>query len=102
LVLSARVWIDLETPLKLFLGFSSRTFAKKSWKIDFNEFFPHRDFYGLKKLGLKANSQDMSLQRSLHESDLLRAVGVASARSGYANVFVNSMNFGKVADFTTR
>lgn len=51
--------------------------------------------YGLKKLGFKGNSQDISGQRSLHESDLLRAVGVPTVRNAYANLFINDINFGK-------
>jgi len=74
-------------------GFSSRFYGKKSWKISFDE-YKKQNFYGLTKIGLKGNGQDMSGQRGAHEADLLRAVGVPTARNSWANVYINNMNFG--------
>lgn len=61
-------------------------------KIDFNN--KNQSLFGVKKLTLNNMVQDQS---SLHETmayRLFRSVGVATARTGYANVTVNGQNYG--------
>ena len=61
-------------------------------KIDFVD--KNANLYGVKKLTLNNMVQDPS---SLHETmayRLFRAVGVPTARTGYANVYLNGQNYG--------
>ena len=61
-------------------------------KIDYNN--KNQSLFGVKKLTLNNMVQDQS---SLHETmayRLFRSVGVATARTGYANVTVNGQNYG--------
>lgn len=83
--------VEIATPVGIKLkGYSSRRYGKKSWKIKFTD----EKVYGLNRFGLKANSQEKTSQRGLHESDLLRAAGVPSCRNSHANLFINDMYFG--------
>ena len=61
-------------------------------KVDFNN--KNQTLFGVRKLTLNNMVQDQS---SLHETmayRLFRAVGVPTARTGYANVTVNGQNYG--------
>jgi hypothetical protein len=69
-------------------------YEKCSFRIKFNFSVPKQKFMGLKKIVLNNMVQDPTM---LHESlayRLMRAVGVSSSRTGYANVTVNDELYG--------
>ncbi len=73
---------------------------KAAFKIKTN-FVKGENFFGLKKITLNNMVQDPSM---LHEATvyrLYRAMGVAAPRVGYANVFVNGVNYGLHANIET-
>ncbi len=73
---------------------------KAAFKIKTN-FVKGQNFFGLKKITLNNMVQDPSM---LHEATvyrLYRAMGVPAPRVGYANVFVNGINYGMHANIET-
>ena len=73
---------------------------KAAFKIKTN-FVKGENFFGLKKITLNNMVQDPSM---LHEATvyrLYRAMGVAAPRVGYANVYVNGVNYGLHANIET-
>lgn len=73
---------------------------KAAFKIKTN-MVKGENFFGLKKLTLNNMVQDPSM---LHEATvyrLYRALGIAAPRVGYANVFVNGVNYGLHANIET-
>jgi hypothetical protein len=73
---------------------------KAAFKIKTN-FVKGQNFFGLKKITLNNMVQDPSM---LHEATvyrLYRAMGVAAPRVGYANVYVNGINYGLHANIET-
>ena len=69
-------------------------YGKAGFKIKIDYTNKNQSLFGVKKLTLNNMVQDPS---SLHETmayRLFRSVGVATARTGYANVTVNGQNYG--------
>ncbi len=86
--------LDVGVHLKGAWGSWRNIYGKAGFKIkvDFNN--KTQNLYGVTKLTLNNMVQDHS---SLHETmsyRLFRAVGVPTARTGYANVSVNGQNYG--------
>ncbi len=75
-------------------GNTSRTSAKKSFKIDFNHFSPGRNFYGTEKLNLNGEHNDPSIIRSKICWDLYQRAGIISSRASHANVYINGEYYG--------
>lgn len=70
-------------------GSSSRTFASKSFHLDFGA----SKVDGISKVALKAGEMDNSLVRELKTCELLYALGAPVYRSSYYQLFVNQVNF---------
>ena len=62
-------------------GNTSRTSAKKSFKVDFNHFFPGREFFDVEKLNLNGEHNDPSIVRSKVCWDLFQDIGMVSSRA---------------------
>eukprot|EP01094_Clydonella_sp_ATCC50884_P002791 TRINITY_DN1213_c0_g1_i2.p1 TRINITY_DN1213_c0_g1~~TRINITY_DN1213_c0_g1_i2.p1 ORF type:complete len:379 (+),score=115.14 TRINITY_DN1213_c0_g1_i2:1053-2189(+) len=77
-------------------GGISRTFAKKTWKISFNEFVKGRTWYGLKKLVFKGMSLDPACLREAVSADVLYSVDSPTQRYSFAQLRVNGIDFGLV------
>jgi hypothetical protein len=67
---------------------------KAAFKIKFNEFVKGQKFLGLKKLTLNNMVQDPSMLHETMAYEAFRALGVPAPRTGYANVYVNGVNYG--------
>ena len=86
--------LDVGVHLKGAWGSWRNIYGKAGFKIkvDFNN--KTQNLFGITKLTLNNMVQDHS---SLHETmsyRLFRALGVPTARTGYANVYVNGQNYG--------
>jgi hypothetical protein len=66
---------------------------KAAFKIKFKEFGGSK-FNGLKKLTLNNMVQDPSMLHETMSYEAFRALGVPAPRTGYANVYVNGVNYG--------
>ena len=75
-------------------GNTSRTSAKKSFKVDFNHFFPGREFFDVEKLNLNGEHNDPSIVRSKICWDLFQDIGMVSSKAAHAKVFINGDYFG--------
>ena len=75
-------------------GNTSRTSAKKSFKVDFNHFFPGREFFDVEKLNLNGEHNDPSIVRSKVCWDLFQDIGMVGSRAAHAKVFINGDYFG--------
>ena len=75
-------------------GNTSRTSAKKSFKVDFNHFFPGREFFDVEKLNLNGEHNDPSIVRSKVCWDLFQDIGMVSSKAAHAKVFINGDYFG--------
>lgn len=69
-------------------GNTSRSMAKKSFKVSFNTFFP-RKWNGLEKLNLNGNVNDPSLMRTKLCWDMMREAGLPGARVSYVKFYIN-------------
>ena len=71
-------------------GAAARNSHKKSFKISFRAFgYDDREFFGLRKLNLNCDFQDIHLMRAKTCTDLFRHMGVPAARVGYAKLYIN-------------
>ena len=75
-------------------GNTSRTSAKKSFKVDFNHFFPGRDFFDVEKLNLNGEHNDPSIVRSKICWDLFQDIGMVASRAAHVKVFINGDYYG--------
>jgi len=75
-------------------GNTSQTSAKKSFKIDFNQFVPGRKFYGFEKLHLNGEHNDPSVTRSKLYWDIYKSIGVPGPRANHVDVYINGNYFG--------
>ena len=75
-------------------GNTSRTSAKKSFKVDFNHFIPGRDFFGIEKLNLNGEHNDPSIIRSKICWDVFQKIGMTASRAAHAEVYINNEYFG--------
>lgn len=70
-------------------GNTSRTSAKKSFKVSFNTYEPGRHWQGLEKLNLNGEHNDPTVSRSKVCWDLLRQMGVPAPRSNHVRLYIN-------------
>ena len=75
-------------------GNTSRTKHKKSFKFHFETFTANQYFFGLKKLNLKAETNDPSLIREHLVMNLYREVNIPVARVNHIKLYVNSNYMG--------
>lgn len=74
---------------------SYRTMAQKAaFKIDFNRYVEGQEFSGLKKLNLNNMAVDCSMLKEHMAYKIMRDVGLAAERTGYAWVTVDGHDFG--------
>jgi spore coat protein H len=72
-----------------FRGNTSRGKAKKSFRLSFNTFVSGRDFHGIEKMNLNAETNDPSLVRSKLSWEMFRRLGVPGARSNHVLLYIN-------------
>ncbi|HER09630.1 MAG TPA: hypothetical protein ENO20_12050 [Bacteroides sp.] len=77
-----------------FRGNTSRDKQKKSFKISFNTFEQGRDFHGLEKMNLNAETNDVSLLRSKLSWELFRYLGVPGSRCNHVLLYINGAFYG--------
>lgn len=75
-----------------FLGSSS--FTRPSLGIRFNEFDKNLNFYGLKRISLNNNIQDLSLIRQYLTYKVFNKAGLPAPRCNFAKVYVNGKYLG--------
>ncbi len=75
-------------------GNTSRTSQKKSFKLDFNHFVSGRDFYGLEKINLNGEHNDVSIIRSKLSWDIFKSVGMVATRANHIEVYINDTYYG--------
>jgi len=75
-------------------GNTSRTAAKKSFKLSFNTFVPGRQFHDVDKLNLNGEHNDPSIVRSKLCWDLYQRVGMVAPRAAHARLTINGEYFG--------
>jgi len=77
-----------------FKGNASRENKKKSFRISFNSFDQGRDFHGIEKMNLNAETDDPSLIRSRLSWNLYRYLGVAGSRTNHVLLYINNEFYG--------
>jgi hypothetical protein len=75
-------------------GNTSRTAAKKSFKLDFNEFIKGQEIAGIQKFNLKGEQNDPSLIRSKIAFELFEKIGVPASLVCYTTVYINDVYYG--------
>ena len=75
-------------------GNTSRTSQKKSFKLDFNHFVPGRDFYGVEKINLNGEHNDVSIIRSKYSWDIFASIGMVAPRANHIEVYINDDYYG--------
>jgi hypothetical protein len=75
-------------------GNTSRTKHKKSFKIHFETYTSNQYFFGLKKLNLKAETNDPSLIREHLVMNLYREVNIPVARVNHVKLYINANYMG--------
>jgi len=75
-------------------GNTSRSSAKKSFKVAFDSFEDGRDYKGLEKINLNGEHNDPSIIRSKISWDLLRDMGVPGPRSNHVELYINEVYYG--------
>ena len=71
-------------------GNTSRTSAKKSFKVSFNTFNSGGEFYGLEKLNINGEHNDPSIIRSKLSFDLFRNADVPAPRANHVELYINN------------
>lgn len=77
-----------------FRGNTSRGNEKKAFRISFNSFDEGRDFHGIEKMNLNAETNDPSLVRSKLTWHLFRYLGVPGSRSNHVLLYINNTFYG--------
>ena len=77
-----------------FRGNTSRGQDKKAFRLSFNTFDTGRDFHGVEKLNLNAETNDPSMVRSKLSWHLFRHLGIAASRSNHVLLYINNEFYG--------
>lgn len=72
-------------------GNLSRGAPRRSWKLDFNEFVPGRQFHTLEEMDLNADYNDPTLLRRRLAHEFLHRMGLPSSRTHYVAIYVNDV-----------
>ncbi|TNE74504.1 T9SS type A sorting domain-containing protein [bacterium] len=75
-------------------GNTSRQSAKKSFKIDVNEYVSGRRFYGVKSINLNGEHNDPSIMRAKLSWDLMQFLNTPTSRASHSKVFINGEYYG--------
>ena len=70
-------------------GNTSRTAAKKSFKVSFNTFTPGGEWNALEKLNLNGNHNDPSMMRARMVWEFMRAQGYIAPRVSHVRLYIN-------------
>jgi len=75
-------------------GNTSRSAAKKSFKIDINALVPGRKFYGVTKINLNGQHNDPTSARAKICADLADRIGIPSLRTNHVELYINGEYYG--------
>jgi CotH kinase protein/Lamin Tail Domain/Secretion system C-terminal sorting domain len=81
-----------------FRGNTSRTAAKKSYKISFDTYVPDRAFHGLKKLNINGEHNDPTVSRARVCWNLMDNSGIIGSRANHVELYVNNDYYGLYAN----
>ena len=70
-------------------GNTSLYSAKKSFKVSFNTFSPGASYFGVEKMNLNGEHNDVSIMRSKLGWELIRNRGLPGSRTSYVRLYVN-------------
>ncbi len=70
-------------------GNTSRSSAKKSFKVSFNSFEKGRDLDGFEKINLNGEHNDPTIVRSKIAWDLMNSLGIPSSRANHVELYIN-------------
>ncbi|MDK2973146.1 MAG: hypothetical protein PWP23_2901 [Candidatus Sumerlaeota bacterium] len=70
-------------------GNLSRGAPRRSWKLDFNEFVPGRDFQSLEEMDINGDYNDPTLLRRMLAHEFLRRMGLPASRTHYVALYFN-------------
>jgi len=70
-------------------GNLSRNSPRRSWKLDFNDLVPDRQFHTLEEMDLNGDYNDPTLLRRRMAHEFLRRMGLPVARTHYVALYVN-------------
>ncbi|MEM7163578.1 MAG: CotH kinase family protein [Bacteroidota bacterium] len=70
-------------------GNTSLNSGKKSFKISFNTFTEEGLFYGVEKLNINGEHNDVSIMRTKLNWEILRELGLTGSRTSYVQMYVN-------------
>ena len=79
-------------------GNTSRTSAKKSFKISFNSFSPGTRIQGVKDLNLNGEHNDPSIMRARIAWELAQDAGQVAPRVNHVRLFINGQAYGLYAN----
>lgn len=75
-------------------GNTSRTAAKKSFKVSFNTFIQGQKFFGLEKLNLNGEHNDPSIARAKVFWETASQLKIPAARSNHIELYINGDYYG--------
>jgi len=75
-------------------GNTSRSSAKKSFKVSFNTYEQGRKYRGVEKINLNGEHNDPSIIRSKLCADLAKEMGIPSPRANHVKLYINGDYFG--------
>lgn len=71
-------------------GNTSVASAKKSFQLSFNTYVTGRKFYGLEKMNLNGEHNDVSILRTRTSDEILRQAGLPCSRTSYVKLYINN------------
>lgn len=71
-------------------GNTSVASAKKSFQLSFNTYVSGRKFYGLEKMNLNGEHNDVSIMRTRTSDEILRQAGLPCSRTSYVKLYINN------------
>ena len=75
-------------------GNSSREAYKKSFKLSFDTFVEHGEFFSLRKMNLNGDHNDPTMIRSKLCWDLYKKMNMISPRAAHAELYINDKYYG--------
>ncbi len=75
-------------------GNTSRSSAKKSFKVAFNSFDKNQKFFGLEKMNINGEHNDPSIIRSKLGWDICRHLEIPASRANHVRLYVNDEYWG--------
>ncbi|HZW39229.1 MAG TPA: CotH kinase family protein [Ignavibacteriaceae bacterium] len=75
-------------------GNTSRDAQKKSFKLDFNKYFPGRTFYSVTEMNLNGEHNDPSIVRSKLGWNFFQKMGMKSSRANHVELYLNNKFYG--------